>query len=143
MFSKNLPTSALNLEVTESAYIDDKDYFIEAINNLRNSGFKIEMDDFGTGYSSLNMLSLMPVDILKMDRGFIFDIETNEKNVHFVELILGIARNLKVPVIAEGVEIEEHVNFLHSCGCDIFQGYYFSKPIALPDFENLYAEIFS
>ena len=94
------------------------------------------MDDFGTGYSSLNMLSLMPIDILKMDRGFIFDIETNEKKVHFVELILGIARNLHVPVIAEGVETIDQLKILKNLGCDIIQGYYFSKPIPALEFEE-------
>ena len=101
------------------------------------------MDDFGSGYSSLNMLKDMPVDILKLDMVFMQQTENAERARTILRFLIDMAIHLNIAVIAEGVEIEEHVNFLHSCGCDIFQGYYFSKPIALPDFENLYAEIFS
>ena len=131
-----LEKSALNLEVTESAYIDDANQFIKVINNLRDAGYKIEMDDFGSGYSSLNMLSLMPIDILKMDRAFISDIETSKKNVRLVELILGIAKNMKVPVIAEGVETKGQLEILKKLGCQIIQGYYFSKPLPFDEFEE-------
>ena len=131
-----LEQSALNLEVTESAYIDDANQFIKVINALRTSGYKIEMDDFGSGYSSLNMLSLMPIDILKMDRAFISDIETSKKNVRLVELILGIAKNMKVPVIAEGVETKGQLDILKKLGCQIIQGYYFSKPLPFDEFEE-------
>ena len=131
-----LDRTALNLEVTESAYIDDATQFIKVINNLRNSGFKIEMDDFGSGYSSLNMLSMMPIDILKMDRAFISDLETNKKNVRFVELIIGIARDFKIPVIAEGVETKGQLDILKKLGCDMIQGFYFSKPLPFDEFEE-------
>ncbi len=131
-----LDRTALNLEVTESAYIDDATQFIKVINNLRNSGFKIEMDDFGSGYSSLNMLSMMPIDILKMDRAFINDLETNIKNVRFVELIIGIAMDFKIPVIAEGVETKGQLDILKKLGCDMIQGFYFSKPLPFDEFEE-------
>ena len=96
------------------------------------------MDDFGTGYSSLNMLSSMPIDVLKMDRGFIKDIETEEKDIQLVALILDIAKNLKIPVIAEGVETEEQVRILKDLGCEMVQGFYFSRPLHPSEFETRY-----
>jgi EAL domain-containing protein (putative c-di-GMP-specific phosphodiesterase class I) len=94
------------------------------------------MDDFGSGYSSLNMLSSMPVDILKMDIAFIRNIESSTKDLRLVELIVDIARYLNVPVIAEGVETENQLRLLKDVGCDIVQGYYFSRPLPAADFEQ-------
>ena len=94
------------------------------------------MDDFGSGYSSLNMLSSMPIDVLKMDIGFIRNIERDERDFHLVELILDIARYLKVPVIAEGVETENQLRLLRDAGCDLVQGYYFSRPLPAEEFEK-------
>ena len=95
------------------------------------------MDDFGTGYSSLNMLSAMPVDVLKMDRTFIRNMENNERDVQLVALILGIARNLKIPVIAEGVETETQLQMLRDLGCTLVQGYYLSRPLHPTEFETV------
>lgn len=128
--------SDLKLEVTESAYTDNADELIRVIKGLRSKGYEIEMDDFGTGYSSLNMLSSMPVDILKMDIAFIRNIETNEKDLRLVEVIVDIARYLKVPVVAEGVETEGQLNLLRNAGCDLVQGYYFSHPLPADKFEK-------
>ena len=128
--------SDLKLEVTESAYTDNADELIRVIKGLRSKGYEIEMDDFGTGYSSLNMLSSMPVDILKMDIAFIRNIETNEKDLRLVEVIVDIARYLKVPVVAEGVETEGQLNLLRNAGCDLVQGYYFSHPLPADEFEK-------
>ena len=128
--------SDLNLEVTESAYTDNADQLILVIRQLREKGYIIEMDDFGSGYSSLNMLSSMPIDVLKMDMGFIRNIERNERDFRLVELILDIAGYLKVPVIAEGVETENQLRLLRNAGCDIVQGYYFSRPLPADRFEN-------
>ena len=94
------------------------------------------MDDFGSGYSSLNMLSSMPIDVLKMDRAFIQNIEHSEKDFRLVELILDIARNLHVPVIAEGVETEAQMLMLKNAGCALVQGFYFSRPLPPDDFEK-------
>ena len=124
------------MEVTESAYTDNADELIRVIKGLRSKGYEIEMDDFGTGYSSLNMLSSMPVDILKMDIAFIRNIETNEKDLRLVEVIVDIARYLKVPVVAEGVETEGQLNLLRNAGCDLVQGYYFSHPLPADEFEK-------
>ena len=131
----DLPHDALKLEVTESAYTENADQVIHVVESLRRDGYTVEMDDFGTGYSSLNMLSAMPVDVLKMDRTFIRNIENNERDIQLVALILGIAANLKVPVIAEGVETESQLRLLKSLGCTLVQGYYFSRPLHPSDFE--------
>ena len=126
----------LKLEVTESAYTENADQLIMVIEELRGKGYEIEMDDFGSGYSSLNMLSSMPVDILKMDIAFIRNIEVSAKDLRLVELIVDIARYLNVPVIAEGVETENQLRLLKDAGCDIVQGYYFSRPLPADDFER-------
>ena len=94
------------------------------------------MDDFGSGYSSLNMLSAMPVDVLKMDREFIRRIGEGEKEANLVALILGIAKNLKIPVVAEGVETEEQLRLLRELGCPLVQGFYFSRPLPPEEFEE-------
>ena len=131
-----LDRSALLLEVTESAYMEDADQVIEVVEKLRNRGYTMEMDDFGTGYSSLNMLSAMPVDVLKMDRTFILNMENSEKDTQLIALILGIAKNLNIPVVAEGVETESQVMMLKDLGCTLVQGYYFSRPLHPSEFEE-------
>ncbi len=125
------------LEVTESAYTDNSSQIIDTVNKLRADGFRVEMDDFGSGYSSLNMLAALPIDALKMDMRFIRNICQSEKDLRMVELIIEIAEFLKVPVIAEGVETEEQYRLLKQIGCDIIQGYYFSKPVPPEEFNRL------
>ena len=134
----NLEHEAFKLEVTESAYIENTEQVIAVVKELRNIGYKFEMDDFGTGYSSLNMLSEMPIDGLKMDRAFVRNIEKDKKQDYMIALILDIAKNLNVPVIAEGVETEYQLNLLKKLGCEMVQGYYFSRPIPADEFEKKY-----
>ncbi len=131
-----LSASEYMLEITESAYTSDSKHIVEVIENLRSLGHKVEMDDFGSGYSSLNMLTSMPIDVLKMDKAFIRNIQPGNKEMKLVELVLDIAKNLGVPVVAEGVETEEELNMLKDAGCDIIQGYYFSKPIPPSEMEK-------
>ncbi len=135
--SKNgLKTTDFKLEVTESAYTDNPDQLIEVIRQLRGQGYKIEMDDFGSGYSSLNMLSCMPIDVLKMDIAFIRNIERSEKDLHLVQMVIEIARYLNVPVVAEGVETQGQLQVLRELRCDLAQGYYFSRPLPADEFEK-------
>ncbi len=138
LVENGLEHEALKLEVTESAYMENPDQLIWVVERLRKKGYTVEMDDFGTGYSSLNMLTAIPFDVLKMDRAFIQDIESNEKNVRLVELILGIAKSLDVPVVAEGVETESQLKLLKQLGCTLVQGYYFARPLHPADFEAEY-----
>ena len=128
----------LKLEVTESACTENVNQVIDVIERLRKKGYEIEMDDFGSGYSSLNMLSAMPIDVLKMDRVFVSNMESEEKNLQLVQLILGIGRNLKIPVVAEGVETETQLRLLKQLGCALVQGYYFSRPLPAAEFETAF-----
>lgn len=130
-----LSRDALKLEVTESAYMENADQLIRVVANLRRKGYVVEMDDFGTGYSSLNMLSTIPIDVIKIDRGFITNMENDQKTEQLVELIMGIAKSLGAKVVAEGVETEEQLSLLKRMGCEIVQGYYFSRPLHPSDFE--------
>ncbi len=136
--ANGIDRSCFDLEVTESAYTENADQVIEIVRRLREKGHHIEMDDFGTGYSSLSMLSHMPVDILKLDRSFIWNMEKDITDVQMPELILDIAKGLKVPVVAEGVEIKEQLDFLKSRGCEMVQGFYFSPPVTATEFEERY-----
>lgn len=136
----DLKPEELLLEITESAYTDDARTIIKVVESLRKHGFKIEMDDFGSGYSSLNMLSTLPIDVLKMDMKFIQNVREGSKNFRMVELVLDIAEYLGVPVVAEGVETEEQVRLLKNAGCSIIQGYYFSKPVDAKTFEKFLLE---
>ncbi len=127
----------VKLEITESAYTDNAEQLLNVIRRLRELGFEIEMDDFGSGYSSLNMLSDMPIDVLKMDMKFVRHIEDNETDRRLVSLILDIARYLEVKVVAEGVETEGQLEILRKNSCDLVQGYYFSRPLPPAEFEKL------
>ena len=131
-----ISTKELLLEITESAYTQDSKQIIETVNALRDMGFRIEMDDFGTGYSSLNMISVLPIDVLKLDMQFVKNAFREDGDTGMLEIILDIADYLKVPVIAEGVETKEQMLSLKQMGCDIIQGYYFSKPVPADEFEK-------
>lgn len=131
-----LSHDTLMLEVTESAYTEDADQVIKVIEGLRRKGYVVEMDDFGSGYSSLNMLSSMPVDVIKMDMEFVRNIEYSDKDRQLVDLIINIAEKMGVPVIAEGVEKETQLNILKKMGCGVVQGFYFSKPLSAMEFEK-------
>lgn len=127
----------VKLEITESACTDNARALLEVIRCLRRMGFEIEMDDFGSGYSSLNMLSDMPIDVLKMDMKFIRNIEESETDLRLVNLILDISRYLNLNVVAEGVETEGQLDLLKKAGCNLVQGYYFSRPVPAGEFEAL------
>ena len=135
---EGLTTDDLYLEITESAYSNDARQLIEAIERLREDGFKIEMDDFGSGYSSLHSLTTMPVDILKLDMQFIKNIHEDKKAFRMVKLVMEMAEYLEIPVIAEGVEISGQYDLLKDAGCGVIQGYYFSQPLPVKEFEELY-----
>ncbi len=131
-----LTTGDLLLEITESAYTEEGVSIVDTIDKLRKLGFRIEMDDFGSGYSSLNMISTLPIDALKLDMKFLRSAFSAKKDTRMLEVIIDMAKYLGVPVIAEGVETSEQLNALKSIGCDIVQGYYFSRPVPAKDFEQ-------
>ena len=135
-----LEAGNLHLEVTESAYAEDAEQIIETVKRLRAIGFMVEMDDFGTGYSSLNMLSTLPIDVLKLDMKFIRTAFAQDQDTRMLEIIIEIARHLRAPVVAEGVETEEQIGTLKKIGCDMVQGYYFSPPVPAEKFARFLTE---
>lgn len=124
-----LPAQGLELEITEGAFVSDVHDAIDKMHRLKGMGVELAVDDFGTGYSSLSYLKQMPVDRLKIDQSFVRDIPGNADDSAIVRAILAMAANLKLQVIAEGVESEEQLEFLRSEGCQDVQGYFLSPPI--------------
>ena len=129
----DIPADLVELEITESAFFEDIDLFRTTLEKLRNFGFKILMDDFGTGYSSLMMLHSVPIDVIKLDKSFIDDYE-DEKGSSIIQCVLNLASMLKLPVVAEGVETKDQYIYLKDSGCDVIQGFYFSKPLSADEF---------
>lgn len=125
----SFPAKNLCLELTERCRVLDREYLRNEIEYFKSLGIKIAIDDFGTGFSSLNLLSELPVDTLKIDRGFVFDIEDKPANQAIVEAVSLCARKLGVKVCIEGVETRELIDFLDQYGAYSYQGYYYSKPI--------------
>lgn len=123
------------LEITESAYTQDSNQIISTVNALRAEGFHIEIDDFGSGYSSLNMISTLPMDALKLDMEFMHNAFRERKNTRMLDAVIDIAYSLEVPTIAEGVENAEQMFALKEMGCDIVQGFYFSRPMPAEEYE--------
>ncbi len=126
----------LDLEVTEGMLIQDVEYTIEKMERIRDLGVRFSIDDFGTGYSSLAYLKRLPLDILKIDRSFVQDVHRDTQDAAICTTIIAMAKNLDLAVVAEGVETEEEQAFLADNGCDIYQGYYYSRPLALDAFED-------
>ncbi len=133
----NLPPQWLELEITESTAMQNLDVTIEILNQLSERGVRIAIDDFGTGYSSLSYLKKFPINALKIDRSFIKDVTLDPDSAAIVTAIIAMAKNLKVKVIAEGVETSEQLEFLRKYGCDEIQGYLFSRPVPPEDFVEL------
>ena len=129
----------LHLEITESAYTENAEQITSTVRRLRDLGFRIEMDDFGSGYSSLNMLSTLPIDSLKLDMQFIRNAFRDRKDTRLLEVMIQLAASFEVPTIAEGVETAEQMFTLKMMGCDIVQGYYFSRPLPAVEFEAFIA----
>lgn len=128
----------LRLEITETVVMDDMEKRLPLIENLRKYGFLLEMDDFGSGYSSLNMLKDIPVDVLKIDMVFLYKTKNPEKARKILQMIIAMTEQLGIGSITEGVETSDQAGMLLGMGCHMFQGYYFSKPIPLQDFEQKY-----
>jgi diguanylate cyclase (GGDEF)-like protein/PAS domain S-box-containing protein len=121
--------NALELEITESQLMDDPDAAIAQLEDLHRLGLRVAIDDFGTGYSSLSYLRRLPIDILKIDQAFVADVPADADSGVIIETILGMARTLKLKVVAEGVENEAQARFLSNLGADEIQGFWFSRPI--------------
>ncbi len=133
----NIKRSQIDLEITESATIDENIDTLKILNNIKDKGYTISIDDFGTGYSSLSMLQNMPIDLIKIDKVFVDKADLNsDRNI--INFIMLLAKRLGVKTIVEGVETEEQVEFIRKLKCDIIQGYYYSKPLSKADFEDYF-----
>ena len=133
--------SLIDFELTESASYDNLSQMLFVLNGLKQKGFKISMDDFGTGYSSLSLLTQMPVDTLKIDKSFVDKLgsaEDCEKDITVLRHIITLAKELNFTCLAEGAEEKPQVDKLRSMGCEIIQGYYYSKPIPMAEYEKKY-----
>jgi len=139
MVTRVLKESALNprlleLEITESAVMQDPEDVIQSLHELSRLGMHLAIDDFGTGYSSLAYLKRFPLDTLKIDRAFVTDVSSDTDDVAIVEAILALGNHFNLRIVAEGVEDEEQLNFLKSQGCDVVQGFYISKALQFEDY---------
>lgn len=135
-----VPPEYIHFEITESAYMSSQDIIIDTTDKLHNLGFAVAMDDFGSGYSSLNTLKNLPVDILKLDMGF-FKGNSTKRGGYIISSIMRMAQGLNLSTIAEGVEDPVLADYLRSIGCDVIQGFLYSKPIPLKDYEKLLCSV--
>ena len=133
----DLPSELLNLELTESAYTDNPVAMSETMAKLQSKGFTIMMDDFGSGYSSLNILKDISVDVLKIDMRFLSKTKIPGRGENIIASVVRMAKWLHIPVIAEGVETKDQVEFLRSIGCEYVQGFYFAKPMPVEAYADL------
>lgn len=138
-----LPGSLLELELTESALIEDMEASAVMLKDLKKLGVKLAVDDFGTGYSGLAYLQRFPLDVLKLDRSFVTENAEGKKNLKFIKAFLDLAHALNLSVVAEGIETEEVLHMLRSFSCDEGQGYLFAKPLPQPQLEALLASSLS
>jgi EAL domain-containing protein (putative c-di-GMP-specific phosphodiesterase class I) len=132
-----LPAACLELELTESMVMDDVEEAILILGQLRTLGVKVSIDDFGTGYSSLAYLKRFPISALKIDQSFVRDIVDDRDDRQIVASIFGLAHNLQLKVVAEGVENVEQLTYLADQHCDEIQGYHFSEPVQAADFFHM------
>jgi EAL domain-containing protein (putative c-di-GMP-specific phosphodiesterase class I) len=132
-----LPGEALQLEITEGLLMGEVELLLPLFQSIKKLGVSISLDDFGTGFSSLSYLQRFPIDNLKIDRSFISAIPGNQDSVTLTHAIIAMANALGMSVTAEGVEQSEQMSFLKESGCQEIQGFYFSKPLSVIDFEAL------
>ena len=133
--SEGCPHNLIEIELTESAFFDDKDALLNTIGRLQTYGFTVSMDDFGSGYSSLNSLKDLPLNVLKLDAGFFRGSDDPEREHIVVAEAIRLAKSLNMKTVAEGVEEKDQVDFLASEGCDMIQGFYYARPMPSDDYE--------
>jgi len=136
-YTSDINHSRLDLEITESVFLENSSKNIDVISKIKEMGISFSLDDFGTGYSSLSYLKDIPIDILKIDKTFI-DNFNEEVGKSFIKMIVNIGKTLGLKIVAEGVEDTKQLAYLKSIKCDMYQGYYCSKPLPVKEFEDLY-----
>ena len=136
----DIMSEEIELEITEGSTVNNAIDIQKILNKIKQKRFSIAIDDFGTGYSSLNMLEMMPIDTLKIDKSFIDRIDINEEKTNFIEIIMFITKKLNLKTVAEGVETIEQVNYLKKWNCDLIQGYVYQKPLRFEEFKKYIKE---
>jgi EAL domain-containing protein (putative c-di-GMP-specific phosphodiesterase class I) len=131
VFEHHIKPGRVMLEITEGVFLGNLEEAVDKMNALKQSGFTFAIDDFGTGYSSLTYLKRLPFDQLKIDQSFVRGLINNTTDAAIVKAIIVMAKSMNLNLIAEGVETEEHLSYLSDFGCHEYQGYYFSKPLAV------------
>jgi EAL domain-containing protein (putative c-di-GMP-specific phosphodiesterase class I) len=134
-----LPADRLAPEMTESMLMEDTEGASAVLASFRDMGLHVAIDDFGTGYSSLSYLKRFPLDTLKIDKSSVRDVTTDPDDAAIATAVIGLAHNLRLGVIAEGVETEDQLDFLRTHGCDVMQGFLYAPPLPPRDFEKLLA----
>lgn len=133
-----VPRQYIEYEVTETVFLEDMEYITAKLGNIQKMGYKVSMDDFGSGYSSLNTVGVLPVDIIKFDRGFVQNSINTNKGVKIMSGIIDIFKRIGLEVICEGVETKEEENVVASCGCNLVQGFLHDRPLPIQEFEEKY-----
>ena len=138
LYDTKMNPKNLQIEITESIAFNEDSHILERLEDIRNLGISVSIDDFGKGYSSFNRLKTFNIDLIKIDMDFVHGIiSRSQKDRAIIKSIIQIAKNLKIKVLAEGVETEEQFTYLRDNGCDIIQGYYFYKPMPASEIEKL------
>lgn len=134
----NIPKEYIEFEVTETVFFEDLNFIINRIRSLQNFGYKVSMDDFGTGFSSLNTVGILPINVIKFDRGFVQNSISTDKGIEIMAGLVGIFDRIGLEVICEGIETKEEEEIIRSCGCRYVQGYLYGRPLPITDFEEKY-----
>jgi len=138
-----LNPAMIEIELTESVAHHEIDTLLDVMRQIKQVGFGLSMDDFGSGYSSLNLLREMPVDVLKLDKGFLDDCsgDSSSREKRIIAHVISMAKDLEITVLAEGVETEQQKDFLKESRCDMIQGYYYAKPMPVEAFSAYLEQI--
>ena len=136
----NIPPRLIEVEITESALVEDNNYLLTILQDIHNNGFKLSMDDFGSGLSSLNLLRKLPFDVLKLDKDFFQKGTTTQRERTIIQYIVKMALDLNMEIVSEGVETEEQAQFLRSIKCPIAQGYLYERPLPEKQFVEKYCK---
>lgn len=134
----NIPSEYIEFELTESLFFQDSEEITREVEKLREYGFRVSMDDFGVGYSNLNSLGILPVDIIKFDRGFVRNSITNESSYQIMLSLISVLKKINYDIVCEGIETRMDEKMVFECGCDMAQGFLYDKPIPIKEFERKY-----
>ena len=134
----NVPPKFIEIEVTESVFFEETEIIVDKVEILRNYGFKVSVDDFGAGYSSLNLIGILPVDVIKLDKGFVKDSLKTKRGNDIIKGLIGILNQIELDIVCEGVETKEEENIIKRYGCTEIQGFLYDRPIPVNEFEQKY-----